>query len=180
MQLLNIANDAFGTDRYYQTGVGHKNNNNWAWVDKTFSHEKGMSPLGGTDHAPSQIRANYQQMDNTNAIDFTEVVGFKIHLIDQEIQNSYRVRTDKPAPRMDEINYRLREAGMGYQFESGRLARVDSQFIHHEVVKPALSLLSKPNFQGAQQEFLKAHSHYRASQNKEAVAMAANSLVIGI
>lgn len=65
---------------------------------------------------------------------------------------------------------------MGYQFEGGQLARVDSQFLHAEAVKPALTLLARSGFEGVQEEFLNAHSHYRAGKNKEAVAMAANAL----
>ena len=56
---------------------------------------------------------------------------------------------------------------MGYQYESGKISRVDSQFIHSEVVKPALVMLSDPMYEGANDEFLKAHEHYRARRYKE-------------
>ena len=66
-----------------------------------------------------------------------------------------------------ELNYRFREHGVGYQYESGKIIRVDSELIHAEVVKPALSLLAGPMYAGANEEFLKAHAHYRARRNKE-------------
>lgn len=66
-----------------------------------------------------------------------------------------------------ELNYRFREHGVGYQYESGKIIRVDSALIHAEVVKPALSLLADPMYAGANEEFLKAHAHYRARRNKE-------------
>jgi HEPN domain-containing protein len=65
---------------------------------------------------------------------------------------------------------------VGYQVEGAHLIRVDSQFVHAEVVKPALALLSGRDFEGPRQEFLSAHEHYRAGEHRQAVAMAANAL----
>tara|TARA_R110002126_G_scaffold284412_1_gene434083 strand:+ start:519 stop:1454 length:936 start_codon:yes stop_codon:yes gene_type:complete len=62
---------------------------------------------------------------------------------------------------VDELNQRFRENGIGYQYENGQILRMDSEFIHAEAVKPALQLLSNPMYKGAQEEFLKAHEHYR-------------------
>ncbi len=42
-------------------------------------------------------------------------------------------------------------------------------FIHTEIVKPALRLLGQKQYAGAQQEFLKAHEHYRKGNAKEAL-----------
>lgn len=176
-QLLNIANSAFGADKYYsRQSHGWVRNKHWDWIDETYSHEKGVLPLGGPEHTPSAIRTTFIGMPVGDALDMTELIGFRVHEVDDDTSRIYGTRADKPAPRMEEVNYRLREAGMGYQFETGRLTRVDSQLVHQEIVKPALTLLSKPGFEGAQQEFVNAHGHYRAGQSKEAVAMAANSL----
>ena len=60
-----------------------------------------------------------------------------------------------------ELNIRFREHGVGYQYESGQIIKVDSQYVHSEVVRPVLNLLSDPMYQGANAEFLKAHDHYR-------------------
>lgn len=68
-----------------------------------------------------------------------------------------------------EINQRFRENGVGYQYENGQIIRVDSEFIHTEAVKPALQLLSNPIYKGAQEEFLKAHEHYRHERYSEAL-----------
>lgn len=65
---------------------------------------------------------------------------------------------------LDELNQRFRENGVGYQYEYDQIIRVDSEFIHSEAVKPALQLLSNPMYKGAQEEFLKAHEHYRHSR----------------
>lgn len=70
---------------------------------------------------------------------------------------------------IEEINNRFKEHGVGYQFTNGQIVRIDSEFIHAEVVKPALKLLDQQHYAGAQQEFLKAHEHYRKGNAKEAV-----------
>jgi hypothetical protein len=48
-----------------------------------------------------------------------------------------------------ELNARFREQGIGYQYESGKIIRVDSQLIHAEVIKPALALLTALEYAGA-------------------------------
>jgi len=66
-----------------------------------------------------------------------------------------------------ELNERFREHGVGYQFESGIIVRVDSQFLHSDAVKPALELLASEHYAGANQEFLRAFEHYRKGDAKE-------------
>jgi uncharacterized protein DUF7014/AbiJ-like protein len=58
-----------------------------------------------------------------------------------------------------ELNMRFLRAGVGYQFENKRLIRIDSQYVHAEVVKEALRLLHEPDFREANNEFMKAHRH---------------------
>lgn len=70
---------------------------------------------------------------------------------------------------IEELNCRFKEHGVGFYFADGEIIRVDSEFLHVEAVKPALRLLSNALFAGAQQEFLKAHEHYRAGNSKEAL-----------
>jgi hypothetical protein len=70
---------------------------------------------------------------------------------------------------IEEINERFKAAGVGYQYESGEFIKIDSTYTHSEIVKPTLSLLRSKTFQGANEEYLKAHEHYRHGRNKEAV-----------
>lgn len=90
------------------------------------------------------------------------------------------LRREDSAERADEaikeLKYRFREHGVGYEFNSGQIVRVDSQFLHAEVVRPALQLLQEKGFSGAQDEFLKAHKHYRAGNMKECLGFCLNSL----
>ncbi len=73
---------------------------------------------------------------------------------------------------LDEINDRFREKGFGYEFTNGEIICIDEQFIHAEVVKPALALLAQVGFDKANEEFMTAHRHYREDHAKDAVVAA--------
>src|SRR5690606_17319237 len=47
------------------------------------------------------------------------------------------------------------------------IIKISSQLIHSEVVQPALAFLQGENLQGANEEFLSAHKHYREGKYKE-------------
>ena len=61
------------------------------------------------------------------------------------------------------------EARITHQFESNEIVRIDSKFLHQETVKPALQLLEATHYAGANEEFRKAHKHYRHRRYSEAV-----------
>jgi hypothetical protein len=71
-----------------------------------------------------------------------------------------------------ELNVRFRENGVGFQFEDGKIIRVDSQLLHAEAVKPALFLLSAKGFEGPNAEFLSAHEHLRHNRIEPAITEA--------
>lgn len=66
-----------------------------------------------------------------------------------------------------EINGRFKEHGIGFEYTEDRIMRVDSEYVHEEVIKPALRILSDSKYAGARQEFLSAHAHYRSGKTKE-------------
>ncbi|MBU6445539.1 MAG: HEPN domain-containing protein, partial [Alphaproteobacteria bacterium] len=73
---------------------------------------------------------------------------------------------------LQEINDRFRENGFGYQFENGEIIRIDDQYVHAEIVRPALQFLSGKGFEKANEEFMTAHRHYRAGEFKDAIVAA--------
>ena len=76
---------------------------------------------------------------------------------------------------INEFNFRSRDHGVGYEYVNDKIIRVDSQYVHAEVVLPALNLLQDNRFDGASEEFLKAHKHFCKGRNKEAVNVANNA-----
>ena len=75
--------------------------------------------------------------------------------------------TITPEEAVAELNERFVEHGIGFQFEAGEILRVDSQFLHSDVVKPVLNVLNEKMYSGANEEFLSAHEHYRNKRYKE-------------
>jgi hypothetical protein len=76
---------------------------------------------------------------------------------------------------IEELNARFEEHGIGYEYIDSTLIRKDSQFVHSEIIRPTLALLSDPDFSGAQDEFLNAYKFYRQGNKKQAVAEALKS-----
>jgi len=70
------------------------------------------------------------------------------------------------------LNGRFREHALGYQYENGELIRVDNQYLHAEVVKPVLRLLTERQFEKANEDFMAAHEHYRHGNHKDCIVAA--------
>ncbi len=104
--------------------------------------------------------------DVEKAIDAVEV-SFRYL---ERLKNSHRPNPLSFENAKNKLNYRFKEHGVGYHFTNGRIIRMDSELIHSEVVKPALVLLNQKHYAGAQEEFLKAHEHYRKGNAKEALS----------
>jgi len=43
----------------------------------------------------------------------------------------------------------------------------ESEFLHTDAMQPTIELLNEPGYEGANEEFLKAHEHYRHGRNSE-------------
>lgn len=83
---------------------------------------------------------------------------------------------EDPAEGLVELNQRFLHAGVGYQFENNQIIRVDSQYVHAEVVKEALRLLSEPAFEEANREFMTAHRHFREGKLRDCNTAALRSM----
>ncbi|HRJ60071.1 MAG TPA: HEPN domain-containing protein, partial [Azospirillaceae bacterium] len=113
--------------------------------------------------------------------DFLDAVDYSFFLLsDFDKEPLHVLKTDfgilrQPQDAIDELNYRFREHGVGYQFVGHELVRVDNQVLHAEAVAPALTLLTQPGYEGAENEFQAAYKHYRAGEHRAAVVAANNA-----
>ncbi len=79
------------------------------------------------------------------------------------------------------MNQRFQEHDLGYAYvagdflEAGTLTRADSQYVQSEMVEPAIGLLHTAAFQGALDEFMDGHRHFRKGDNKAAIFEAAKA-----
>ncbi len=155
-----------------------KSNRIWDFLHHTMSRELGVPGLGTSGDAATRCREFLVKADTLHALDIIEM---SFRLIDTEIRSwtaYFREKsliTQSADEAIYELNHRFREHIIGYQYENGEIIRVDSQYVHSEAVKPAMSLLNAEGFEGASEEFMKAHEHYRNGRNKEAIADALKS-----
>jgi hypothetical protein len=152
--------------------------NLWKQIHDLLAREIGVFELAPKFKAPNpfeQCIAFLLDLDNPieNLLDLIEITFNLIENIVPTLSNEYRrqgielFQTSDEA--INELNYRFREHGIGYQYENGQIIRIDSYFIHAEAVIPALTLISEEGFIGAEQEFRSAHKHYRNQEYKAAI-----------
>jgi hypothetical protein len=112
------------------------------------------------------------------ALDLIELCFRVIASIENEDSYHREAETTLRGPdAVAELNFRFFEHDLGYQFEAGEIIRVDSKVAHAEIIKPALqTLLSDKVYAGANDEFLKAHEHYRHGRYKECLNECLKSL----
>ena len=163
VQVIHIWQEAFGGPEpatmgglYYPSDTAAA----YEFMHKTLSYHYGELGLGGPRDSDFDSIHNFflQTEEAEKAID---VIELSFQYMDQ------RYSRISPDEAIAQLNYWFRKRGVGYQFESGQIIRVDSEFIHSEVVKPALSMLSDPMYEGANAKFLSAHEHYRAQRYDE-------------
>jgi hypothetical protein len=171
VQIVHIIKDAIGTEMVYNDHA----NNVYQSIHDILCREYGRFAL--KTRANSNFSAVYDFFlateDVEECLDIIELSFKHIDAIVRkamwEFKQTQGFKQD-PDSAINELNERFKESGIGYQFESGELIRVDSQFIHSEAIKPTLRLLaSEKRFTGTNSEFLCAHEHYRHGRNKEAL-----------
>lgn len=174
VQVVHMLQEAFaheGNDFTYEATETIKE------INKALSREYGIFKLAGKYDEGFQELANFllQTEDYEQALD---VIELTFRFIDRSIRkNPYHHNQNIDVDSLiEELNQRFRESGVGYQYESGELMRVDSQFIHSEAVKPTLSLLKAKKYHSVNEEFLQAHEHYRHARYEESTTECLKSL----
>lgn len=165
VQVVHILKDAFGYKEY----AGDASISIVKDIYEILCREYGCFTLTQNDPAGSfEGLMNFllKTEDLDKAIDVIEIsFGIIERIIEKEDWKYNPAISSKDA--IEELNGRFKENGIGYQYESGVVIRIDSQYVHAEAVKPALKLLNSEEFNNANDEFLSAHSHYRQKRYKE-------------
>jgi len=168
VQVIYIIKDAFGA---IDSNGGMFVINAYKFIGETLCREFGLLELVKYKKSDDDsVFTFFLQEENTEyALDVLELC-FKF--INEYIPNNrdylyYTKRKINSEDAISELNERFKEHGIGYQFESNELIRIDSEFLHAEAVKPALTVLRGNDFKGANDEFLLAHEHYRHGRHKE-------------
>jgi len=77
-----------------------------------------------------------------------------------------------PTEAIEELNHRMKQAAFGFGFIDLNIVKIDSQYIHKEIIQPALKLIAIKDFSGPNDEFRKAFEHYRHKRYEECIAEA--------
>jgi AbiJ N-terminal domain 4 len=173
IQIILIWNDAIGSS--VKRGKSTGSSEVWDFIHDRLCKEMGVFYLSDDEHADSEAACKQFLMSaSTNeALDIIELSFRCIAHMGQLLKWSEQSAiTQGPDDAMEELTNRFKEHGVGYQFVEGEIVRMDSQYLHAEVVKPAVSLLNTAEFRGASEEFLKAHEHYRKGRLGEALSEA--------
>ena len=138
-------------------------------INATLCREYGVFRLTNRDEYWRESVANFL-LETQDADKVIDVIELTFQSIDKNVRRHphlFRGAKQTPDAACDELNARFREHGIGYQYESGQIIRIDSQILHKEVVQPALRFLTGTYLAGANEEYLSAHEHYRKGNYKE-------------
>ena len=187
VQIVYIICDALGNERHYNKIF----NDDYKYSEVIYGYpevRKSYDFITDTlcrEYGVFRLPVSYKEIENK----MNDLLYFLLHEKNIEktidaIELSFRVigshtrthdylRKEDPSGDADraieELNHRFKEHGVGYCFTDGQIVRIDSEFVHSEVVRPALGILDQGQYAGARQEFLKAHEHYRKGNTKEAL-----------
>lgn len=165
IQINHILDDAIGIDNYSD----RMESKAYELIHKTLCREYGVFHLVSHDMYPKENVLNFflNEKDVEKNLDVIEL-GFRfIDLVVRKNIHSYPNKKIEADEAIFELNERFRENGVGYSFEGGEIIKVESTYIHNEITKPTIALTWNTKFSGANDEYMKAHKHYRAGNNKE-------------
>ncbi len=123
------------------------------------------NPLNFIDRFESYI----VKKDNKYEHVLDRVIGIRITIL-SKVDPNYKFNNDKfLIGLIEELNKRFLYAGVGYQYENGEIIRIDHQYVHKEIVKPALEIIHNQAFEKVNEEYSNAHKHYRNQYIKDCI-----------
>lgn len=170
VQIVHIIRDAIGEPQYHGTDEPRKV---YEFIHDTLCREYGKFSLGEGYNESHQEQVLNFLLQTQNTEEVIDVIELSFKYIDRIIKKEYHQYTYNttvkinPDDAIAELNERFKENGIGYSFDGSEIIRVDSTYVHTEITKPTIALLWSNKFKGANEEYLKAHEHYRHGRNKE-------------
>jgi hypothetical protein len=146
VQAVHIIRDLLGDPSVHGGEYGEP----WSaykFICDALSREYGVFRLHGTPYGnrdyPSELFNFLLETDDVEQC--LDVIEISARYADRLTRKYEYLHEQSPDLRVDdglkELNVRFREHAIGFQLEEGEIVRVDSDLIHAEAVKPALTLL---------------------------------------
>lgn len=171
VQIVHIIRDAVGENK----NISEKTEEIYKYLHETLCREYGKFSLGKYNESDEEQVLNFL-LQTSKFEEVIDVIELSFKCIDRVIRNEepqyeyYATVKISPDNAILELNERFKENGIGYSFDGGEIIRVDSTYVHTEITKPTIALLWSNKFIGANEEYFRAHEHYRHGRNKECLA----------
>ena len=173
VQIVHIIRDTIGVKNYNSNS--DKPKKVYEFIHSTLCREYGVFSLGEENRHNEDAQLvvlNFllKTKDTDEVIDVIELTFKYIGRVLIEDYENYKYFVNvkiSPDDAISELNERFKEHGIGYSFDGGEIIRIDSTILHSEITKPTIALLWNNIFKGANEEYMKAHEHYRHGRNKE-------------
>lgn len=145
-------------------------------IYETICKEEGVKLLisGGyfsaNEDCKNQVEGYFEGLkDTAKILDAIQITFYYMELLEKLTieHNPYFPIPYSVGQAIKDLNHRFRENGIGYEYSNGKILRIDHKLLHQETIRPTLSLLSEKKFKNANDEFLKAHEHYKHKRNQE-------------
>ncbi len=169
IQIVHIIGDAIGKDIDNQ----ELSENMYKLFHDVLCREYGKFSLGDGYNQSSKLKVFNFILQTPKTEEFFDIIELIFKFISGSLKERFEAYTDhvdvkvEPDDAIAELNERFKENGIGFSFDGGEIIRVDSTYMHTEITKPVIALLWNNKFEGANEEYLKAHEHYRHGRNKE-------------
>ena len=173
VQIIQIIEEKIGNYVDYHAGeYFEKTKKCYQFIVVTLRKEYGKYYLNIDHSLNTDYRIELLQfIQKCTTDEFLDCVELSAKVIEDISENS-----EKRIDTLNEINVRFRESSFGFQYEDGKFIRFDNEFAHKEITKPAINILQSKHLNGAREEFLNAHEHYRNRKYKESITDCAKSL----
>ncbi len=148
----------------------------WNYLHDTFAREVGLKTL--YEYYLNKRTQIEHFITNANDQSFLDFLDYSFNLIS-------RLKSAPPKnisfskehinvidTAINQLNFRLKQHNLGYEFINEAIIRKDNQLLHQETIKPALKLLVENGFDGPENEFFNAFEHRRKGNNKDAILYA--------
>jgi hypothetical protein len=170
VQAVHILRDVLGSspNRNFRASYGYAV---FKFIHDLLCREYGVFHLSPEAQRGFFDEAIYSFLLNTKETnEVLDVIETSFSVAKIKVDSNYRRQEEtaqSPDDGMEELNKRFLEHGIGYQFEQGKIIRIDTKLTHEKIVKPTLHLLAEKIYSGANEEYMNAHEHYRHQRYKE-------------
>jgi len=167
-KIFYLIKDTFGD--FYSGPYLHgypESNRRWDDFEYDLKKEYGLPEIAKGNKSIVRLNNYILTSETNNIIDLAEIFIIKSANYFAE-KDRYNWQKELVI-LIEDLNNLFKEHRIGYEFVNGQAIRIDSKYLHKEVVKESIILLYDNNFQGPLEEFEEAITSYNDGEYKDAI-----------